>query len=87
MKSSVKWCKIKEQEDESEEAKLLNNFLSGERQVWIELEKPIPSYGIIDGKRSKSTMLDKREPVLDAKRILTLVWGRPMLDFVMKMVV
>jgi hypothetical protein len=51
VKSSVKWCKIKEQEDESEEAKLINNN-SGERQVWIELEKPIPS-GVIDGKQIK----------------------------------
>ena len=30
MKSNIKWCKIKPENEESEEAKLLNNVLSGD---------------------------------------------------------
>ena len=43
IKSEVKWCKIKAEEDESNQAKLLINILSGERQIWMEVEKPIHS--------------------------------------------
>ena len=49
LKSNVQWCKIKQESEESEEFKLLNNILSGERQVWMELVKPLPSYASIDG--------------------------------------
>ena len=53
VKSRVQWCKIKEEENESQLAKLLNNILSGERQLWMEVEKPIPSYAILDGRKVK----------------------------------
>ena len=32
---------------------MLNSITSGERQVWMEVEKPIPSYAIIDGRKVK----------------------------------
>ena len=47
------WCKIKQEDDESDDAKLLNNILSGERQFWIEQDKPIPSYAFIDQRKVK----------------------------------
>ena len=53
MKSSIKWCKIPQEADESEEAKLLNNILSGERQFWMEISKSLPSYASIDGRKVK----------------------------------
>ena len=53
LKSNIQWCKIKQEDDESDDAKLLNNILSGERQFWIELDKPIPSYAFIDQRKVK----------------------------------
>ena len=53
IKSDVQWVKIKEEEHESNLAKMLNSITSGERQVWMEVEKPIPSYAIIDGRKVK----------------------------------
>ena len=53
LKSNIQWVKFKKEEDESELASMLNNILSGERQVWMEIDKPIPSYGIIDGRKVK----------------------------------
>ena len=53
MKSNIQWCKMKQENDESEEAKLLNIILCGERQFWIELDKPLPSYASIDGRKVK----------------------------------
>ena len=53
LKSNVQWVRFKQEEDESPLAKLLNNILSGERQIWMEIEKPIPSYAIIDGRKVK----------------------------------
>ena len=53
IKSSVQWAKIKQEENESQLAKMLNNILSGERQIWMEIDKPIPSYGVIDGRKVK----------------------------------
>lgn len=53
MKSSIQWCKIKPEGEESEESKLLNNILSGERQFWIELDRSIPSYASIDLRKVK----------------------------------
>jgi hypothetical protein len=53
LKSNIQWCKIKQESDESEEAKLLNNILSGERQLWIELDKPLPIYASIDQRKVK----------------------------------
>ena len=49
VKSDVQWQKIKQEENESSLSKMLNNILSGERQIWMEVDKPIPSYDIIDG--------------------------------------
>ena len=34
-------------------AKLLNNLPNGELQFWMEVEHPIPSYAVIDGRRVK----------------------------------
>ena len=53
LKSNIQWCKIKQESQDSEEAKLLNNILSGERQLWIELDKPLPSYASIDQRKVK----------------------------------
>ena len=53
LKSNVQWAKFKKEENESSLAGLLNNILSGERQVWMEIDKPIPSYAIIDGRKVK----------------------------------
>ena len=53
VKSGIEYSKIKEEPGESAEAKLLNNILSGEHKIWIEVEKPIPSYGVINGRRVK----------------------------------
>ena len=53
IKSSVKWAKIKQEENESQLAKMLNNILSGERQIWMEMDKPISSYAVIDGRKVK----------------------------------
>ena len=53
IKSNVQWVKIKQEENESSLAKMLNNILSGERQIWMEVDNPIPSYAIIDGRKVK----------------------------------
>ena len=53
LKSNVQWAKFKKEENESSLAGLLNSILSGERQVWMEIDKPIPSYAIIDGRKAK----------------------------------
>ena len=53
VKSNVRWSKIKEEEGESEIAKLLNNIPNGERQVWMEISKPLPSYAMIDKRKVK----------------------------------
>ena len=53
IKSNVLWSKIKQEENESPLAKLLNNILSGERQIWMEIERPLPSYAIFDGRKVK----------------------------------
>ena len=53
LKSNVQWTKFKKEENESSLAGLLNSILSGERQVWMEIEKPIPSYANIDGRKAK----------------------------------
>ena len=53
VKSGIKWCKIKEEEGESPLAKLLNNIMTGDRQFWMAVEKPIPSYAVIDGRKVK----------------------------------
>ena len=53
IKSGIQYSKFKEEPGESREAKLLNNILSGERKVWMDVEKDIPSYGVINGRRVK----------------------------------
>ena len=53
LKSNIQWCKIKEVENETPEEKALNNILSGDRQFWIQIEKAIPSYAVIDGRKVK----------------------------------
>ena len=53
LKSNIQWCKIRQEHEETEEAKLLNNILSGERQFWMEIDKPLPSYASIEGRKVK----------------------------------
>ena len=53
VKSNVSWVKMKQEENESQLAKMLNNIFSGERQIWMEVDKPIPSYACIDGRKVK----------------------------------
>ena len=53
VKSNVIWSKIKEEEGDTDLAKLLNNINSGERQIWMEITKPLPSYAVIDKRRVK----------------------------------
>ena len=69
VKSSVQWCKIKEEENESQLAKLLNNILSGERQIWMEVEKPIPSYAILDGRKVKICHAGQRRTCARCQRM------------------
>ena len=52
-KSGVQYCTMQEEEGESELAKLLNKIPNGERQVWMEINTPLPSYAVIDGRRVK----------------------------------
>ena len=52
-KSGVQYCTMREEEGESELAKLLNKITNGERQVWMEISTPLPSYAVIDGRRVK----------------------------------
>ena len=53
VKSNVKWSKIKQEEGDSDMAKPLNNIMSGERQFWMEITKPLPSYAVIDRRKVK----------------------------------
>ena len=45
------WNKIKEEDGEGEAEQLLNNIMNGERQFWIEVSHPLPSYAMIDNRR------------------------------------
>ena len=53
LKSDIMWAKFKKEENESELANMLNSNPSGERQVRMEIDKPIPSYGVIHGRKVK----------------------------------
>ena len=53
VKSNIKWMKVKEEEGESNIAKMLNSVLCGERQVWMEITTPLPSYAKIDNRKVK----------------------------------
>ena len=53
LKSGIQWCRIKEEEGDSQLAKLLNNIMTGDSQLWMDVEKPIPSYAVIDGRKVK----------------------------------
>ena len=53
VKSNIKWMKVKEEEGESHIAKMLNSVLCGERQVWMEITTPLPSYAMIDNRKVK----------------------------------
>ena len=53
IKTNIRWSKIKQEEGYSDLAKLLNNIFSGERQIWIEIMKPLPSHAMIDGRKVK----------------------------------
>ena len=53
VKSNVKWSKVREEEGESHLAKMLNSILCGDRQVWMEIETPLPSYAMIDNRKVK----------------------------------
>ena len=53
VKSNVRWSKIRQEDGEGELEKLLNNILSGERQLWMEISHPLPSYAVVDKRRVK----------------------------------
>ena len=53
VKSNVMWVKMREESDESEFAKMLNSIPNGDRQVWMEIVTPLPSYAMIDNRKVK----------------------------------
>ena len=53
VKSNVTWIKMKEEKDESQLAKMLNSIRNGDRQVWMEIMTPVPSYAMIDNRKIK----------------------------------
>ena len=75
VKSNVKWTKIKEEEGESELAKLLNNIPNGERQIWIEVKKPIPSYAMIDKRKVKIYHPGQRRTCARCQKVADLCKG------------
>ena len=59
VKSDVQWQKIKQEENESSLSKMLNNILSGERQIWMEVDKG--KEGLVhDARRQQITVLETR---------------------------
>ena len=52
--SSISDCVYKKSESDSELASFLDGIPNGERQFWMNVSTPLPSYGIIDGKRVKT---------------------------------
>ena len=52
-KSGIQYCTMREEEGESDPAKLMNKIPNGERQVWMEIKTSLPSYAVIDGRRVK----------------------------------
>ena len=73
--SNVKWSKIKQEEGDSDLAKLLNNILSGERQVWMEVTKPLPSYASIDNRRVKIYHPGQRRTCARCQKVADLCKG------------
>ena len=53
VKSNVRWSRIRQDEGDSALAKLLDNIMNGERQFWMEITKPLPSYAVIDNRKIK----------------------------------
>ena len=51
---------MKQEESDGELEKLLNNILSGERQLWMEINHPLPSYAMIDKRRVKIQHVGQR---------------------------
>ena len=75
VKSNVKWTTIKEEEGESEIAKLLNNIQNGERQVWLEVTKPLPSYAMIDRRKVKIYHPGQRRTCARCQKVADLCKG------------
>ena len=75
VKSNVKWVKIKEEEGESDIAKLLNNIPNGERQFWVEVTKPIPSYAMIDKRKIKIHHPGQRRTCARCQKVADLCKG------------
>ena len=75
VKSNVKWTKMKEEEGESELAKLLNNIPNGERQIWMEVKKPIPSYAMIDKRKVKIYHPGQRRTCARCQKVADLCQG------------
>ena len=75
VKSNVKWTKIKEEEGESEMAKLLNNILSGQRQFWMEIVTPLPSYAMIDKRKVKIHHAGQRRTCARCQKVADLCRG------------
>ena len=60
VKSNVMWSKMKQEESDGDLEKLLNNILSGERQLWMEINHHLPSYAMIDKRRVKIQHVGQR---------------------------
>ena len=69
VKSNVKWTKVKEEEGESHLAKMLNSILSGERQVWMEVKSPLPSYAMIDNRKVKIHHVGQRRTCARCQKV------------------
>ena len=69
VKSNVKWTKVKEEEGESQLAKMLNSILSGERQVWMEVKTPLPSYAMIDNRKVKIHHVGQRRTCARCQKV------------------
>ena len=61
---SITDCVYKKSENDSSLASLLDGIPNGERQFWMNVTSPLPSYGIIDGKRVRYSMWDRIELAL-----------------------
>ena len=84
IKSRVQYCKIKEEEGDEDITKLLNDIPNGDRQIWMDVETPIPSYAVIDGRRVKYGIQARRGHVQDAIKYLINALEEQMLNYLKK---
>ena len=75
VKSNVKWSRIKQEEGDSALAKLLDNIMNGERQFWMEITKPLPSYAVIDNRKVKIYHAGQRRTCARCQKVADLCKG------------